>query len=132
MDSAAAEYQPIASLTGLPTRLSISTSESMVNLVVFLFTTSDTRGRDTIRISAASACFKWWFSDPGGQLVHQLLFRQARVIDLFAGGRLSRLASLGEKPSSVSATKIQSSPQAITASEDLHGCLLTRVAAWDC
>src|SRR5271157_1602612 len=49
--------QPIASLTGLPTRLSISTSASMVNLAVFLFTTSDTRGRETIRISAASACF---------------------------------------------------------------------------
>ena len=48
----------IASLTGLPTRLSISTSVSMVNLAVFLFTTSDTRGRETIRISAASACFK--------------------------------------------------------------------------
>ena len=50
--------QPIASLTGLPTRLSISTSVSMVNLAVFLFTTSDTRGRETIKISAASACFK--------------------------------------------------------------------------
>ena len=50
--------QLIASLTGLPTRLSISTSVSMVNLAVFLFTTSDTRGRETIRISAASACFK--------------------------------------------------------------------------
>ena len=32
----------MASLTGLPTRLSISTSVSMVNLAVFLFTTSDT------------------------------------------------------------------------------------------
>ena len=50
--------QLIASLTGLPTRLSISTSVSMVNLAVFLFTTSDTRGRETIKISAASACFK--------------------------------------------------------------------------
>jgi hypothetical protein len=30
----------------------------MVNLAVFLFTTSETRGRDTIRISAASACFR--------------------------------------------------------------------------
>ena len=48
----------MTSLTGLPTRLSISTSVSMVNLAVFLFTTSDTRGRETIRISAASACFK--------------------------------------------------------------------------
>jgi len=28
-----------------------------VNLAVFLFTTSETRGRDTIKISAASACF---------------------------------------------------------------------------
>jgi hypothetical protein len=27
----------------------------MVNLAVFLFTTSDTRGRETTRISAASA-----------------------------------------------------------------------------
>ncbi len=35
------------------------TSVSMVNLLAFMFTTSDTRGRDTIRISAASACFKW-------------------------------------------------------------------------
>jgi hypothetical protein len=50
--------QLIASLTGLPTRLSISTRVSMVNLAVFLFTTSDTRGRETIRISAAWACFK--------------------------------------------------------------------------
>jgi len=50
--------QLIASLTGLPTRLSISTSVSMVNLAAFLFTTSDTRGRETIKISAASACFK--------------------------------------------------------------------------
>jgi hypothetical protein len=50
--------QLTASLTGLPTRLSISTRVSMVNLAVFLFTTSDTRGRETIRISAASACFK--------------------------------------------------------------------------
>jgi hypothetical protein len=33
--------QLIASLTGLPTRLSISTSASIVNLAVFLFTTSD-------------------------------------------------------------------------------------------
>ena len=52
------EYQPIASLTGFPTLLSISTSVSIVNLAVFLFTTSDTRGRDTIKISAASACFR--------------------------------------------------------------------------
>ena len=51
-------HQPITSLTGLPTRLSISTKVSMVNLTVFLFTTSDTRGRETIRISAASACFR--------------------------------------------------------------------------
>ena len=36
-------HQPIASLTGLPTRLSISTSVSMVNLAVFLLTTSDKR-----------------------------------------------------------------------------------------
>jgi hypothetical protein len=43
---------------GLPTRLSISTSVSIVNLAVFLLTTSDTRGRETIKISAASACFK--------------------------------------------------------------------------
>jgi hypothetical protein len=50
--------QPIASFTGLPTRLNISTSVSMVNLAVFLFTTSDTRGRDTISIAAASACFR--------------------------------------------------------------------------
>ena len=50
--------QLIASLTGFPTRLSISTSVSMVNLAVFLFTTSDTRGRETIKISAASACFR--------------------------------------------------------------------------
>jgi hypothetical protein len=50
--------QLIASLTGLPTRLSISTSVSIVNLDVFLFTTSDTRGRETIRISAASACLR--------------------------------------------------------------------------
>ena len=42
----------MASLTGFPTLLSISTSVSMVNLAVFWFTTSDTRGRDTIRISA--------------------------------------------------------------------------------
>jgi len=48
----------IASLTGFPTRLSISTSVSIVNLAVFLFTTSETRGRETIRISAAWACFK--------------------------------------------------------------------------
>ena len=50
--------QPIASLTGFPTLLSISTSVSIVNLAVFLFTTSDTRGRDTIKIAAASACFR--------------------------------------------------------------------------
>ena len=52
------DNQLISSLTGFPTRLSISTSVSMVNLAVFLLTTSDTRGRETIRISAASACFK--------------------------------------------------------------------------
>ncbi len=46
--------QPMASLTGLPMRLGICTSVSMVNLEVFLFTTSDTRGRETLRISAAS------------------------------------------------------------------------------
>jgi uncharacterized protein len=39
--------QLIASLTGLPTRLSISTSVSIVNLAVFLFTTSGTGGRGT-------------------------------------------------------------------------------------
>lgn len=50
--------QPTASVTGLPTRLNISTSVSIVNLAVFLFTTSDTRGRDTMSISAASACFR--------------------------------------------------------------------------
>lgn len=50
--------QPTASLTGLPTRLNISTRVSMVNFAVFLLTTSDTRGRETIRISAASACFR--------------------------------------------------------------------------
>jgi hypothetical protein len=50
--------QLMASLTGLPTRLSIPTSASIVNLAAFLFTTSDTRGREIIRISAASACFK--------------------------------------------------------------------------
>lgn len=41
--------QPMANLTGFPTLLSISTKVSIVNLAVFLFTTSDTRGRDTIR-----------------------------------------------------------------------------------
>jgi len=46
-DSAQAPHQPIANLTGLPTRLSISTSVSMVSFAVFLFTTSDTRGRVT-------------------------------------------------------------------------------------
>lgn len=51
-------YCPTSNCTGLPMRLSISTRVSIVNLVVFLFTRSDTRGRDTIRISAASACFK--------------------------------------------------------------------------
>ena len=50
------QSQPMASLTGLPTRLSISTKVSMVNLAVFLFTTSEIRGRETIRIWAASAC----------------------------------------------------------------------------
>jgi hypothetical protein len=50
--------QPMANLTGLPTLLSISTSVSIVNLAVFLFTTSETRGRDTIRICAASACLR--------------------------------------------------------------------------
>ena len=49
---------PMASLTDLPTRLSISTKVSIVNLAVFLFTTSDTRGRETMSISAASACFR--------------------------------------------------------------------------
>ena len=34
----------------------------MVNLAAFLFTTSDTRGRETIKISAASACFKRCFA----------------------------------------------------------------------
>lgn len=53
-----AQTQPTASLTDFPIRLSISTSVSIVNLEVFLFTTSDTRGRDTIRISAASACLR--------------------------------------------------------------------------
>ena len=43
--------QPMANLTGLPTLLSISTNVSIVNLAVFLFTTSETRGRDTIRLS---------------------------------------------------------------------------------
>ena len=38
--------------TGFPTRLSMSTRVSMVNFAVFWFTTSDTRGRDTIRIRA--------------------------------------------------------------------------------
>ena len=50
--------QLTASLTGLPARLSISTSVSMVKLAVFLFTSSDTRGRETIGNPAASACFK--------------------------------------------------------------------------
>ena len=49
--------QPIASLTGLPARLSISTRVSIVNFAVFLFTATDTRGRETIRIPAASDCF---------------------------------------------------------------------------
>lgn len=57
-DLSAQIAQLIARRTGFPTRLSISTSVSMVNLAVFLFTTSDTRGRETIRISAASDCFK--------------------------------------------------------------------------
>jgi len=52
------QCQLMASLTGLPTRLSISTSVSIVNLAVFLFTTSETRGRETSRISAASDCFR--------------------------------------------------------------------------
>jgi len=52
------EDQSITNVTGLPTRLSISTSVSMVNLAVFLFITSETRGRETIKTSAASACFK--------------------------------------------------------------------------
>jgi len=47
--------QPMASPTGLSTRLSISTSVSFVNFEAFWFTTSATRGRDTIRICAASA-----------------------------------------------------------------------------
>ena len=48
----------MANLTSLPTLLSISTSVSIVNLVVFLFTTSDTRVRDTIWFCAASACLR--------------------------------------------------------------------------
>jgi hypothetical protein len=32
-------------------------AKPMVDLAVFLFTTSGTRGRETIRIPAASACF---------------------------------------------------------------------------
>ncbi len=38
-----ADAQTIASFTSLPTRLSISTSASIVSLAVFLLTTSDTR-----------------------------------------------------------------------------------------
>ena len=43
--------QPTARRTGLPTRLSMSTNVSIVNLAVYWFTTSDTRGRDTIRFA---------------------------------------------------------------------------------
>ena len=49
--------QLTASLTDFPTRLNIPTSVSIVNFATFLFTTSETRGRDTIMILAASACF---------------------------------------------------------------------------
>lgn len=51
----APRHQPTARQTGLPTRLNISTSVSIVNFEIFWFTTSDTRSRDTIRICAASA-----------------------------------------------------------------------------
>jgi len=44
-----------------------------VELAVFLFTTSDTRGRETIRISAASACFSDVLN-PDRQLFRQLRF----------------------------------------------------------
>ncbi len=71
----------MASLTGLPTRPSISTNVSMVNLAVFLFTTSDTRGRDTIRIWA---------------LLHQLHLEQSRVIDVFARRGMQTLG-LGQR-----------------------------------
>ena len=50
--------QPTARRTGFPTRVSISTSVSMVNLDVLRFTTSETRGRETIKIWAACACFR--------------------------------------------------------------------------
>jgi hypothetical protein len=49
-----ASYLSTAGRTGLPIRLSISTSVSMVNFAVFLFITSETRGRDTIRILTLS------------------------------------------------------------------------------
>jgi hypothetical protein len=45
----------MANLTGLPTPLSISTSVSIVNLTLFLFSTSDKRWRDNIKICAESA-----------------------------------------------------------------------------
>jgi hypothetical protein len=79
--------QLIASLTGLPTRLSISTSVSMVNLAAFLFTTSDTRGRDHQNLGCLGL-LQAVFRDPDRQLFHQLPLQQARVIDLLAGRSL--------------------------------------------
>jgi hypothetical protein len=61
----------------------------MVNFAVFLFITSETRGRDTIRILAASACLSWCcaiHSANSIKLHHQLFLEQPSVVDLLLQG----------------------------------------------
>jgi len=72
----------------------------MVNLAVFLFTTSDTRGRENHQNLGGLGLLQVMFRNPGRQFFHQLLLQQARVIDLLRDAAYRRLASSGVKPSS--------------------------------
>ena len=56
----------------------------MVNLAVFLFTTSETRGREDHQNLGGLGLFQVMFRNPNGQFLHQLLLQQACVVDLFA------------------------------------------------
>ena len=80
----------MASLTGLPMRLSISTRVSMVNLAVFFYHIGHARTGDHQNLDGLSL-FQVVVRNPGREFFHQLLFQKPRIIDLFEGRSLKTL-----------------------------------------
>ena len=114
--------QLIASLAGLPTRLSISTGVSIVNFAVFWLMTSDTRGWACRNQIVSTSCVGSDQPRPGGGTRYQRLLKESfaghgpapqkpQLIDLSLwGGAMRCQNSLYQRylirlPSNISITK---------------------------